>query len=191
MKADETTKQVQIRPEERIFASRLLNETAAGVTSSIEGLNKAQLTFKPAADKWSIDECIKHIAIAELNLWEMVAESLKQPVDPEKRKGIKFTDEQLINAVKDRSHKSKTFEALEPANSPYATTAEALAAFQKNRARLTTFVKSTSEDLRNHVLVLPIGTYDAYQFILLIAAHSNRHTQQISEVKAHIDFPKP
>jgi hypothetical protein len=44
--------------------------------------------------------------------------------------------------------------------------------------------------LRNHVASSPIGTYDAYQLILLIGAHSNRHTQQIEEVKADPNFPK-
>jgi hypothetical protein len=31
---------------------------------------------------------------------------------------------------------------------------------------------------------------DGYQFILLIAAHSERHTKQILEVKADPNYPK-
>lgn len=190
MMLDTATKHGPLTLQEREFAGRFLNETELEVSSAIKGLNEAQLTFKPAADKWSIAECVKHIAAAEKRLWEMVEESLKQPANPEKKTGIKFTDEELINAVKDRSHKSKTFEALEPANSPYKSTAEALTSFQENRKKLIAFVKSTPEDLRNHVSVLTIGTYDAYQFILLISAHSNRHKQQIEEVKQNIAFPK-
>jgi hypothetical protein len=135
-----------------------------------------------------MEECVKHIAAAERNLWAMVEASLNQPANPEQRAGIKFTDQELIKAVKDRTNKAKTFEALEPANSPYKTTAEALDAFKENREKLIAFVKSTKADLRNHVSVLPIGTYDAYQFILLISAHSNRHTQQINEVKTAVGF---
>jgi uncharacterized damage-inducible protein DinB len=176
--------------QERDFAVKFLTQTALGVSDAVKGLNEAQLTFKPAADKWSIEECVKHIAAAETNLWTMVEESLNQPANPEKRAGIKFTDEQLINAVEDRSHKSSTFAALEPANSPYKTLDEALKAFKTNRGKLIDFVKSTQDDLRNHVSVTPIGTYDAYQFILLISAHSNRHTQQIHEVKANNAYPK-
>jgi hypothetical protein len=51
-------------------------------------------------------------------------------------------------------------------------------------------VNSTQDDLRNHVLELPPGTRDAYQVVLMIGAHSNRHTQQIEEVKSNPDFPK-
>jgi hypothetical protein len=35
-----------------------------------------------------------------------------------------------------------------------------------------------------------IGTYDAYQLILLISGHSNRHKQQIEEVKADANFQR-
>jgi len=31
---------------------------------------------------------------------------------------------------------------------------------------------------------------DAYEFVLLIAAHSERHTKQILEVKADPNYPK-
>jgi len=176
--------------QERDYAVQFLKETESGVFDAVKSLNGERSTFKPAAGKWSVEDCVKHIAAAEKVLWAMIEESLKQPANPEKRQGIKFTDQQLIKVVEDRSQKSKTFQALEPANSNYKTMAEALASFKEEREKLITFVKSTREDLRNHVSVLPIGTYDAYQFILLISAHSNRHTQQIEEIKANIDFPK-
>jgi hypothetical protein len=183
-------KQEQLKPAERQYAVKLSTETEAGVYDATKGLSTAQLNFKPAPDKWSADECVKHIAASESNLWLMVDDLLKQPTNPDKRSGIKVTDEQFVKAVEDRSHKSKTFAALEPANSPYQTTDEALAAFKQNRAKLIDFIKSTHLDLRNHVAELPIGTYDAYQLILLIAAHTNRHTQQIEEIKADANFPK-
>jgi len=179
-----------ITPQEREKAMQLLTQTESGVFDAVKGLSVAQLNFKPAADKWSVADCIKHIAAAEKELWAMAEPALSQPANPEKRAGIKFTDDDLIKAVEDRTHKSKTFAALEPANSPYKTVTEALTAFRSNREKLIALIKNTKTDLRNHVLVLPVGTYDSYQFILLIAAHSNRHTQQINEVKADAGFPK-
>jgi hypothetical protein len=182
--------QHSLTSQERDYAIKFLKETEAGVFNAMRGLNEAQLAYKPAADRWSVAECVKHIAAAETTLWAMADSSLKLPTNPEKRVEIKFTDQQLVKAVEDRSHKSKTFAALEPANSPYQSVAEALAAFKENREKLIAFVKNTKDDLRGHVLILPIGTYDAYQFILLISAHSNRHTQQIEEVIAGTNFPK-
>lgn len=182
--------QNQLTPKERKDAVRFLKETESGVFNAVKNLNEAQLTYKPAADRWSVEECVKHIAAAEKELWAMADASLKQAPNPEKRAGIKFTDTALVKAVEDRSHKTKTFAALEPVNSPYKTLAEALKAFKENREKLIAFVKTTNIDLRNHVLELPLGTYDSYQFILLISAHTNRHTQQIEEVKADPGFPK-
>jgi len=182
--------QNQLTAKERENAIRSLKETEAGVFNAVKGLSEAQLTYKPAADRWSVEECVKHIAASEKELWAMAETSLKKAPNPEKRAGIKLSDTALIKAVEDRSHKAKTFSTLEPANSPYKTPAEALQAFKENREKLIDFVKTTNVDLRNHVLELPLGTFDSYQFILLISAHSNRHTQQIDEVKADPGFPK-
>ena len=180
----------QLTTQEREYAIKLSKDTESGVVNSVKGLSAAQLKFKASPEKWSVEECVKHIAASETNLWAMVEKSLKQPANPEKRSEIKFTDEQLVKAVEDRTQKSKTFEALEPANSPFKTLDEALTSFKQNREKLIAFIKSTNQDLRDHVSVESIGSFDAYQFILLIAAHSNRHTQQIDEVKANINFPK-
>ena len=179
-----------LTPQEREKAIKLLEQTETGVFDAVKGLSEAQLNYKAAPDKWSVADCVKHIAAAEKELWAMAQPTLAQAPNPEKRAEIKFGDDDLIKAVEDRTHKSKTFAALEPANSPYKTVEEALAAFKANRQKLIALVKNTDIDLRNHIVVLPVGTFDSYQFILLIGAHSNRHTQQIDEVKANPDFPK-
>jgi uncharacterized damage-inducible protein DinB len=185
-----TTKPTELTQQERDSAIKFLRETESGVFDAVKGLSEAQLKFKSAANKWSTEECVKHIASSEKVLWAVVEETLKQPANPDKRAELKFNDQDLIKAVEDRSHKSTTFAELEPANSSYQTTAEALASFKENREKLIAFVKNTKDDLRNHVSVSKFGTYDTYQFILLISAHSNRHTQQIEEVKGDVNFPK-
>lgn len=175
---------------EREKAIALLQSSASGLSASIAGLTPAQLSFKPSADRWSIQECVQHIAASESLLWGMVEQALKQPVNPEKRSSIAVSDSALINAVEDRSKKNKTFEALEPQNSTFRTAADALTAFTSARTTHMDFVKTTDADLRNRVLELPIGTFDTYQFILLVGAHSQRHTQQIEEVKKSAGYPK-
>jgi hypothetical protein len=53
---------------------------------------------------------------------------------------------------------------------------------------------TTTPGLRDHAIDSPgdgkYGKWDAYQFVLLIAAHSERHTNQIKEVNADPNFPK-
>jgi hypothetical protein len=81
-------------------------------------------------------------------------------------------------------------EKLMPENIPFKDTEEALESFKKNREKLIEYVKSTNDELRNHITTMPFGMVDSYQLILFTAAHTNRHTQQIIEVKADPNYPK-
>lgn len=176
--------------KERDDAARFLQDTENGVINSIKGLSEAQLKFKPAEDKWSVEDCIKHIAVTEQALWQMTEGYIKQAANPEKRADIKWSDEEVMKNIEDRTEKKKTFSQFEPQNTSFKTTEEALASFMDNRQKLVDYVKNTQEDLRNHVAALPFGSFDCYQMILFIGAHSNRHMQQIEEVKANAGFPK-
>ncbi|HEX6428207.1 MAG TPA: DinB family protein [Niastella sp.] len=179
-----------ISKKERNYATKLLKETEKGVKEQVKGLTEAQLKFKPAADRWSIEECVKHIAKSEEMLWQWTDSIIKAAPNPEKRSEIKLTDEQLVQRIEDRSTKVKTMEKLMPENIPFKDTEEALESFKKNREKLIEYVKSTNEDLRNHIATTPFGMADSYQMILFTAAHTNRHTQQIIEVKADPNYPK-
>jgi len=179
-----------ISKKERKDAIKLLKDTEQGVKDQVKGLTEAQLKFKPAPDRWSIEECVKHIAKSEEMLWQMMDSVLKGAATPDKRSEIKLTDEQVIQRIEDRSTKVKTMPPLEPENIAMKNTDEALESFRKNRDKLIEYVKSTDSDLRNHVVTFPFGTIDTYQMVLFIAAHSNRHTQQIMEVKADPNYPK-
>jgi len=181
-----------ITKKERDAAVSLLKDTEKAVFDEVKGLSDAQLKFKPGPDRWSVEECVKHIAISEQSLWNMTDSILKQPATPEKRPDVKVTDEQLVQMIENRTHKVKTVEKLKPENTPFTSTADALEFFKTNREKLIDYVKTTNDDMRNHVadLHFPFGPIDSYQLTLFIAGHSNRHTQQIKEVKADPNFPK-
>lgn len=176
--------------KERKDAIELLKSTENDLLQEVKGLSEAQLKYKPAPDRWSVEECVIHIATTEQMLWEATDAGIKQPANPEKRSEIKMTDEQVVKGVEDRSTKRQTFDKLKPENSPFKTMNEALASLKTSREKLTDYVKSTSDDLRSHVLTMPFGSLDAYQMILFMAAHNGRHTLQIREVKADPGFPK-
>jgi hypothetical protein len=176
--------------KEKDYATKFLKETEQGVFDAVKGLSDAQLKFKPTPDRWSVEECVKHIAVSEKNIWGMVDGLLKKPANPDKRSEIKATDEQVIKSMEDRTNKVKTSENFKPENTPYKSTTEAQDSFKLERDKLISYVKDSKDDMRNHVATLPMGSYDAYQLVLFISAHTNRHTQQIEEVKADPNFPK-
>lgn len=175
--------------KERKFAVEQMKDSRADVVKSVKDLTEAQLNFRPGQDQWTIKECIYHIAISERNLGNLIEATMKSPANPEKRSEIKLTDEELVRRMQDRSFKVKTKEQFEPKNTPYKNLDEALTDFKINRISHIKYVKSTTEDLRNHVTQMSFGWIDCYQICLMISAHSNRHIQQINEVKNSADFP--
>lgn len=184
-----TIKTNSLTKEERKFATGLMKETYKDALKSVKGLSAAQLDFKAAPDKWSVRNCIYHIAATEAGLWNWFEGAMKAPANPEKRSEIKVSDEQFVAMIKDRTNKAQAPEQFKPENIKYTSLEEALADFKKTRMAHIQYMKTSTEDLRNHVVQAPTGWIDCYQLYLLLGAHSNRHTQQINEVKASAGFP--
>ena len=54
--------------------------------------------FIPAPpDRWSVEECLKHIAITEQALWHMASDTLQQAATPDRRSEVKVTDERPLS----------------------------------------------------------------------------------------------
>lgn len=179
-----------VSKEERKYAVNLMKDTYKDAVRATKGLSEEQLNFKAAPDKWSVKDCMYHIAATEKGLWGMLEGAMKGPANPEKRSEIKVTDDQFVKMMEDRTTKFKTSENFEPKNIPYKTLDEALDDFKENRTAHIKYMKTSTEDLRNHVVQMPFGSIDCYQLYLMIGAHCNRHTQQMNEVKADAAFPK-
>lgn len=176
--------------KERKFAGEHMKKTKMEVQDAVKGLSAVQLTYKAAPDRWSVQECVYHIALSEKTLWTMLETSMKAGPTPEKKKEVKMTDEDVIKRNEDRTNKRKTFPVLEPEAASYKSLDEALNDFKTMRTAHIKYIKATSEDLRNHFVQMPFGLIDCYQMTLFISAHSDRHVQQINEVKADAGFPK-
>ena len=177
--------------EERDAALKNLQATRDAFLQSIAGLSEKQWRFKAAPDRWSVAEVSEHITVAESTIFGLVqGKIMAGPATPEKRAEVKVTDEVILQRVPDRSHKVQAPEFLQPTGR-FADRAAVTKAFEDERKATMEYVKTTQDDLRDHFGPHPVlGTMDAYQWILLISAHSERHTKQIEEVKADPNFPK-
>jgi hypothetical protein len=173
---------------DRERAAKYLEQTRDGVVSATKGLSEAQMKFKAAPDRWSVAETLEHIALAEDFILQNVTDKImKAPAGAADRDAAK-TDAMVLAMVPDRSHKAQAPPELVPTGR--WTPAETLDRFLKSRAKTIAFLESTP-DLREHVAESPLGQpMDAYEWMLFIAAHSERHTKQILEAKADPNFPK-
>jgi hypothetical protein len=186
-----TPAQTTLTAGEREVALKSLEATRDAFLQSIAGLSEKQWRFKPGPDRWSVAEVSEHIAVSESALFSMVRDKIMtSPADPSKRAEVAGKDEIVLQRVPDRSHKAQAPEFLKPTNR-WATREETTKAFEDSRKATMDYVRTTNDDLRDHFGPHPLlGPLDAYQWILLISAHSERHTKQIAEVKADPNFPK-
>ncbi len=182
------TATAQMTKEERSVASSYMLETSDELAKIIHKLSDEQLNFKPDAETWSVAECVKHIAISENFIWQIMDGALKTAPDPSKRSEVQVTDEQVKMFLEDRSQKVKTFPNLEP-ETKNTSAKQALKDFRASRKNHISFVRKTQEDLRNRYYEFPFGKTDVYQVLLFLSAHTRRHTKQIKELMAHSDFP--
>src|SRR6266480_4393254 len=165
--------------EERDRAVAELQGSKKAFLDATKGLSPAQWNFKAAPDRWSVAECSEKI--------------MKAPANPEKREAANGKDDLILKILQDRSHKATAPEPLDPAKQAAMTLQESIKLFEDKRAGTIEYVKTTQEDLRDHLFDHPvpaIGTLDGYQWILLISGHTRRHTAQILEVKADANFPQ-
>jgi len=183
-----TAVNAQLSDTEREATVAELMKTHDALLASVAGLSDAQLNYKSSPESWSIAECVEHIAIAETNIFGMATGALETPADASKRVDVVITDAKLMAGITDRSGKFKTSEAFEPSGK-FGSYDETLKAFVAKRTENLEFAKTTDADLRNHYAQSPMGTIDAIQVIWFMSGHTNRHTQQIEEVKASEGFP--
>lgn len=156
---------------------------------AIAELSDAQWKFKADPAKWSIAECAEHITISEDFIFGVVTKLMKSPADPSRREQTKGKDEVVLRAVVDRSQKIQAPEPIVPANR-WPDRQVLIDHFKQSRDATLDYVRSTPDDLRDHFGPHPaMGMLDAYQWILLLSAHTQRHTAQIDEVKANAGYP--
>jgi hypothetical protein len=179
----------ELSSEDRKKAAAHLEKTRDVLLKTVGGLSEAQLNFKPSPDRWSVGEVVEHLAASEEGLMQLIQNRVMTLPGRTEQVDLAELDTLVLTAVADRSRKAQAPEELLP-KKRFATTAEALKHFKEHRTKTLEFLQNTG-GLRAHVMESRLGKpLDAYQWVLLISAHTERHTKQIDEVKADPNFPK-
>ncbi len=178
-----------LTPADRTKLLNHLESTRKALLDATSGLSEAQWNFRAASDRWSVAEVTEHIALSEGFLLSRVTEQvMKAPAAGERKESPAEVEAFILTAIPDRTTRATAPGPLVPTGrwSP----ADTLKNFQQGRAATLKFAKATP-DLREHASETPFGkTFDAYQWLLFLSAHCERHIAQIKEVKADPNFPK-
>jgi len=161
-----------------------LEMTQAWLTDEVSSLSATQLNFRPGPDRWTVAEVVQHLVVSEPNYWKLLHDALKQPP---RKLAEQATDADVLWYGIDRTQHEKTPSNQNPKGQDI-NTAQALKTFLGLHAQLLQMARSTDEDLRGHAV--PEWGVDAYQCLLEISTHEQRHILQIREIKANAGFPK-
>jgi DinB superfamily len=157
--------------------------TDSWLADEVSHLSPAQLAFRPSATSWNVLDCVEHLVLSEREYWATFKTSMAaRPV-----KGESPSDDvdRLWYGI-DRTQRTKTIESETP-KSRYAGVEPALRDFQTLRATMVAYARTSQEDWRHHLI--PGWDRDAYQWLIMISAHSQRHILQIREIKHNPAFP--
>ena len=176
----------QISDLERQRLLAHLDMTAGWLLDEVSGLSRPQIEFRPAPDSWTILQVVEHLVLVGPIYWDDLQKALASPPAPGTSTN---TDIGLLWYGIDRTPTVR--ERAIPTEVPTGRLKDlqsGLADYRKHHDRLVQFVKTTTQNLRNHIVARQ-GS-DAYQWALLISTHEQRHILQIREIKAHPRFPK-
>ncbi|MBA4056288.1 MAG: hypothetical protein C0490_16355 [Marivirga sp.] len=175
--------------EERSVVIDMLEENSRKFLAGIERISEAQWQYKPAADRWSVAETAEHITLSEGLLLSIAQQSLKSADEGKRASALEGKENSVIERLKDRSQKADAPDVIRPTGK-FATRKELIEAFKLAREKTMIYVKTTNDPLKNHIVSHPLfGELTAYQWLVMIPAHANRHVDQLEEVKKLKDFP--
>lgn len=172
---------------ERELLLKNLEESRERLLHMAKNLSREQLHYRPEPGRWTVAECLEHIVTVELRLLGVIQKTLETAPDSSKRSAME--DAAMFANVKGRVVRFQAPEIVVPTGR--WPDEQLLNEFEAARRQTLDFAAGTTADLRPRFFKHPaFGELDLYQWLLLIAAHSDRHRVQSEEVMASPGFPR-
>lgn len=172
-----------LTPEERGAAVAELESSRRRLLAALDGLTEENWNRHPDGGGWSIAECAEHVAAAELPIAKFLAGPALVEVSEEERREIRGRDDFVRRFLRDRSQRGEAPERIRP-RGRFVTREETIRVFEERRAANLAWLRETTDPLRDRFAPHPFaGTIDGYQWVLFLAAHTDRHAEQIEEIR--------
>jgi hypothetical protein len=180
------------------FLLRYLTQTCDGVSRAVAGLSPAQWAFSAAPGRWSIAMVVEHLAAAEELIVQRIVPKLRQSSKASTPLEASHRDARVLEWERDPATAVVVAGRVPLNEAPGPLVPVGRFSPDQSLQRLLAARVSTIEhlqrpaELRRQVVEhLALGPLDGYQWALFIAAHTERHTRQIMDIKADPDFPSP
>ena len=179
----------RMTPDERAKALKWLEESRQEFLAAIDGVTEQQWKWKPAPERWSVDEVAEHIVIAEASQFANVQKAISLTPNPAWEAQTKGKTERLEAVLAPRLGRVQAPEAIVPKGG--MTLAQVKERFEKQRAEMVKFARETDAPLKQYTIDNPFfGALNGYQWLIYAPLHTMRHDKQIAEVKATTGYPR-
>jgi hypothetical protein len=178
------TKITNMNTEERAALVEKLRASRDALVAGLAAVSESQAKFKPAANSWSIEEIVEHLAVAEHGMYRLItaySQPAESPADP-------MREEQFEKLGSDRRRRVSAPDRARP-NGRYGSLTNALNQFVANRERTISYIESCDDDLRMRTTTHPLGVMSCRECLALMIGHPLQHLEQIREVQANPRFP--
>jgi hypothetical protein len=169
----------------RALAVANLENTRDAFHAAVAGLSETQACFKSSPERWSVEEIVEHVAVAEHGMYRLISalhEVADNPHAAESAATLARTSDRnkIPLRAPERALPKRRFDSL----------GAALNQFLENRERTIAFVKNCHDDLCLRLIQHSAGLINAQDCLTVLTYHPARHVEQINELKADPGFPR-
>jgi len=161
-----------------------LRATRATFLEALAGISDEQSKFKPAPDRWSIEECAEHVALVENGMLKRVTDESAVSERSERPERQEEVREFMLNRMSKRQAPGRVYPS-----GRFGSLANALEQFSTNRDQTIAYLSECKDDLHARSIVHPIGPITCYECFAIIVNHPLRHLAQIREIQAAPGYP--
>jgi DinB superfamily len=169
-------------PKEKSQIIQMLERSREEFNAAASGVEESRGADKPAPDRWSVVECVEHVAFVEGRFLDRLENSPREeaPAADEQK------EVHLAASIPDRSNRVVAPEAVRPTGR-WASLAEALDQFNAARTRTIQFAEAEGAEVYARSVDHPrFGKLNGMELLVVIAGHSRRHADQIREIRASL-----
>jgi len=148
---------------------------------TLDGVTEQEWHRRPNGENWSLAETVEHVVLADRGIYARLARVLAAPFPA----GSPRFDDAAISARMFDTAGPPPPDLAEPKGC-FTMPADGMAALVEVHDQIVAWARETKADLRAHGLRHPVfGVFDAVQWILFAAAHTDNHLPQLRALTAH------
>ncbi len=164
---------------EREEAIAQLRSGADTLTAALAEITDEEGSRRPIADRWTILECVEHVALVEAYLLERIEQRSRPTESPGPGREASY-----LRHSTNRTRRFQAPAAVVP-RGRYKHIDEALAAFRANRDATIRYIETVEDDLRCRNTIHPVaGDISCRECLALLIGHPLRHLEQIREIQS-------